>query len=112
MAANHELLNRVREALADIPGIEEKAMFGGVCFLVDDKMCVCVRREDIMCRLNPNSYHNELEKPGVQQMIHNGRVMKGYVFIAPETMQNKADFNYWISLALEYNKIAKSSKKK
>ena len=42
MAYSITLANRVREYLAEIPHItvEEKAMFGGLAFLVNDKMCI------------------------------------------------------------------------
>jgi hypothetical protein len=37
MAYNEQLSNRIREALENVPGVEEKHMFGGVCYMVDDK---------------------------------------------------------------------------
>lgn len=41
MTANEQLANRVREMLAEhTDNITEKKMFGGICFMVDDKMCV------------------------------------------------------------------------
>jgi TfoX/Sxy family transcriptional regulator of competence genes len=42
MAYNTKLADRIREALAHLPDVEEKEMFRGVCFMVDGKMCVCV----------------------------------------------------------------------
>jgi hypothetical protein len=38
--------------------------------------------------------------------------MVGFVFISSEAMQSKAEFDYWIELSLEFNKIAKASNKK
>jgi hypothetical protein len=38
--------------------------------------------------------------------------MKGYVFVDIEALNSKKKLNYWIQLALEFNKIAKASKKK
>ena len=40
MAYNEKLADRIREALVDTPKTLEKQMFGGVCFMVDNKMCV------------------------------------------------------------------------
>lgn len=38
--------------------------------------------------------------------------MKGFVFVGPEGTKSKKDLEYWINLSLEFNKKAKSSKKK
>jgi len=38
--------------------------------------------------------------------------MIGYVLIDETGMSNKKDFEYWIGLSLDFNKKAKSSKKK
>jgi TfoX/Sxy family transcriptional regulator of competence genes len=108
MAVDQILLNRVREAFIDVPDVEEKKMFGGVCFMVDDKMCVCVRHE-MMCCLNPETYTDELEKNDVRQMMHGGRHMKGYVYVGPLATKTDKDIKYWVDTALAYNKIAQPS---
>ena len=40
------------------------------------------------------------------------RPMKGYVLVDSSGMKTQKDFDYWIELALEFNKKAKSSKKR
>jgi len=45
-------------------------------------------------------------------MIHGKRLMKGFVFVSPEGYKAKKDFEYWIDLSLEFNKVAKPSKKR
>ena len=54
MAYDEKLADRVREALADIPNVEEKKMFRGVTFMVNDKMCVSVSGNELMLRLDPD----------------------------------------------------------
>jgi hypothetical protein len=44
-------------------------------------------------------------------MAFTGRVMKGFVIVEREGMESKADFEFWIGLALAFNPRAKSSKK-
>jgi TfoX/Sxy family transcriptional regulator of competence genes len=87
-------------------------MFGGLCFMVNDKMCVGVEKERIMVRLNPEKYEEVMEKEGCMPMDFTGKVMKGFVFVDADYLNTKKDMQYWVNLALEYNKIAKSSKKK
>jgi hypothetical protein len=45
-------------------------------------------------------------------MDFTGRVMKGFVFVDIEALNTKKKLEYWVDLALEYNKVAKASKKK
>jgi len=113
MAYNEKLAARTRELIAAIhKNVEEKSMFGGLCFMVNDKMCVGVEKERLMVRLNPDIYDEVMEKEGCMPMDFTGRIMKGYVFVDIEALNTKKKLEYWINLALEYNKIAKVSKKK
>ncbi len=44
-------------------------------------------------------------------MIMKGRELKGYGYISEEGIKSKKDFDYWVSLSLDFNKQAKASKK-
>jgi TfoX/Sxy family transcriptional regulator of competence genes len=111
MAYNIKLADRIREALVETPEVEEKQMFGGICFMVNDKMCCGVVKDDMMCRIDPEKEPEALEKNGCRPMDFTGRPMKGYVYVSEEGMKTKKDLGYWIGLCLDYNKVAKSSKK-
>ena len=112
MAFNESLADRIRIALGHLSNVEEKYMFGGVCFMVNDKMCVGVVKDDMMCRIDPALDHEVLEKTGCRPMDFTNRPMKGYVYINEEGRASKKDFDYWIGLCLEFNSRAKQSKKK
>jgi TfoX/Sxy family transcriptional regulator of competence genes len=113
MAYNEKLANRTRELIClTHKNVEEKAMFGGLCFMVNEKMCVGVEKERLMVRLNPEIFDEVMEKEGCKPMDFTGKIMKGYVFVDIEALNSKKKLNYWIQLALEFNKIAKASKKK
>ena len=112
MAYSEKLSNRIREALVKTPRVEEKYMFGGVCYMVNGKMCVGVSKDELMCRIDPDKYESALERKGCREMVFTGRPMKGYVFVSDEGMKTKKDFDYWISLCLDFNSKAKASKKK
>ena len=111
MAYNEKLTNRVREALVDIPKVEEKRMFRGVTFMVNGKMCITVGDDEIMCRIDPAIHDSLLEKRGTRTLIMKGREYKGYILIHQEGIKATKDFDYYISLALEFNKKAKAAKK-
>ncbi len=113
MAYNEKLANMTRELIAlTHKKVQEKAMFGGLCFMVNDKMCVGVEKERLMVRLDPAKYDEAMEKEGCKPMDFTGRIMKGYVFVDAEVLNTKSKLLYWVKLALEYNKFAKASKKK
>ncbi len=112
MAYSEKLADRIRERLADLPNIEEKKMMGGLTFIYNGKMCVGIIKDELMCRIDPNFHEQAVEKTGCRTMDFTKRPMKGYVLVYDNGMKPKKDFEYWISLALDFNKKAKSSKKK
>lgn len=113
MAYNEKLADRIREIISlSHKNIEEKKMFGGLCFMVNDKMCVGVEQERLMVRLDPAKFDEAIGKEGCKPMDFTGKPMKGFVFVDIEALNTKKKLEYWIGLALEYNKIAKPSKKK
>lgn len=112
MAYNEKLADRIREQLADLPNIVEKEMMGGLTFMVNDKMCIGIIKDEMMCRIAPEMQDTVLEKTGCRIMDFTGRPMKGYVMVDDTGMKTQKEFAYWINLCLEFNSKAKSSKKK
>jgi TfoX/Sxy family transcriptional regulator of competence genes len=112
MAYNEELAARVRTYFDGKKNTEEKKMFGGVCFMLDDKMCVGVSKDHLMVRFDPEMQEEIMERRGARPMEFTKRVMRGYVFVDPETITTKKELDYWVNLAIEYNPRAQSSKKK
>lgn len=87
-------------------------MFRGITFLVDGKMCVSVGNDELMCRIGPEAFEAALERNGCRPMVHGKRVMKGFVFVSEEGYGRKKDFDFWMGLALDFNKKAVPAKKK
>jgi len=113
MALNEKLVERVREIISlTHENVQEKKMFGGICFMVNDKMCVGVEKTRLMVRFDPSKTDEIMEKEGCSPMDFTGRTMKGFAFVDMEALNTKPKLEYWIKLALDYNKVAKSSKKK
>ena len=113
MAYNEYLADRIRGVLRDKNAFyQEKKMMGGLTFMVDEKMCVGIVKENLMARIDPEIQEESLKKKGCKEMDFTGRPMKGFVFIEPEGIDMDDELAYWIQLALDYNPWAKSSKKK
>lgn len=111
MAYNEKLADRIREALAQLPKVQEKKMFRGVTFMVNNKMCVSVSGEDLMCRFDPALHQTVSEKNGFRTMIMKGHEYKGFGYVTQDAIKSKKDFNFWINLCLDFNGKAKASKK-
>ncbi len=112
MSYSESLANRIRTSLQNLDNVEEKQMMGGLCFMVNDKMCVGIIKDDLMCRVDPDLKPELLEKQGYFEMMFTGRPMKAFVQVDETGLRNQADFDFWIKQCLEYNPKAQASKKK
>jgi TfoX/Sxy family transcriptional regulator of competence genes len=112
MAYSETLANRIRERFGELSSVKEKEMMGGLVFMYKGKMCVGIIKDELMCRIDPDMQEELAEKTGCRVMTMAKRPMKSYVLIDDTGMKTKKQFDYWIDLALAFNKKAKASKKK
>jgi TfoX/Sxy family transcriptional regulator of competence genes len=119
MAYDEKLAERVRALLAGLPEIisrekfvVEKKMMGGLAFMVNDKMCLGIVKDDLMARIDPDAYDTAMKREGCREMDFTGRPMKGFVFVGPTGTGDKKSLSYWINLAMKFNDKAKASPKK
>jgi hypothetical protein len=111
MAFDEQLADRVREAF-DGRGVRyaERRMMGGLCFMVDGKMCVGVEGERLMARVDPDGYDAALLRRGCVPMDFTGRPMRGFVFVERDGTRSAKDLDGWLTTALEFNPRAVASK--
>lgn len=113
MAYDPALADRVTDELtARRVSFGTKKMFGGLCYMVNDKMCLGVLDTRLMVRLDPAVETQALQQTGCKPMDFTGRPMKGYVFVDATGHQSDAQLKHWLDLALAYNPKAKASRKK
>ena len=113
MAYNEHLADKLRQALKERKvNYSEKKMMGGLTFMVDEKMCLGIVKEDLMARIGPHVFEEFLTFPGARVMDFTKRPMKGYAFVSAEGWDDESEFDRWIDQSLIFNKEAKSSKKK
>ncbi len=110
MAYNEKIAERVAAVLGNVMEYEMKKMFGGVAFMVNEKMCVGVINDDLMVRVNPDLHDTLVERDGARTMDFTGKPMKGYLYVEEAALKQKRALEFWINKALEYNSIAKKSK--
>jgi TfoX/Sxy family transcriptional regulator of competence genes len=113
MAYDEHLADRVRIAFHELhETAHEKKMMGGLCFMVNDKMCAGVVDDLLMARIDPDIYEEALQRNGCREMDFTGRPMKGFVYVEPEGIDDDDVLLDWIQLCLDYNPRAKSSRRK
>lgn len=119
MAYDEYLADRTRQLLNEKSvSYREMKMMGGLCFMVDEKMCCGLLTDKntntglLMARIGIANYEEALKRPHCSEINFTGRSMKGYVFISEDGFDMHKDLDYWIQLCLDHNPIAKSSKKK
>lgn len=92
--------------------VRKMKMMGGLCYMLDEKMCVGIVKNQLMARVGPDNYEVCLAKEGCSEMNFTGRAMKGYVFVDPDGIDTEDDLTFYINLAIGFNPLAKASKKK
>ena len=96
MAYDEGLAQRVRECLQGRGDVEEKNMFGGLCFMVSGHMCCGISGEKLMARVGPDRYHACLEQESASEMDFTGRPLKGMLYVAPSGISSESSLSGWI----------------
>ena len=119
MAYDEFLADRIRSIFKQ-KGVSffEKKMMGGLCYMVDDKMCCGVHfskksnQDLLMVRIGEEACNASNNEAGFLPMDFTGRPMKGYAFINSAGFDMDVDLEKWIQRCIDFNPIAKSSKRK
>lgn len=93
---------------------EQKKMFGGICFLVDEKMLIGANRDNkLLARIDPAEEAALLARSaGISVMEHGSRLAHGYLYIEAPQFESDTELAFWLRKCLEYNPKAKASGKK
>jgi hypothetical protein len=100
-AEKQKLADRLRAALAGRRGLTEKAMFGGVCFLLKSNMLCGTGSGRFMFRVGKQAHAAAVKRRGAQPMIMRGRTLEGFVWVDPAACDAKS-LRSWLALALDY----------
>ena len=102
MAADESLAARIRDALARKKGVEEKKMFGGICFLLNGNLLVGVWKDSLIARLGPDEGEEALLEPHVRAFDITGRPMRNWVLVEPEGVEDDDQLAGWIGRATKF----------
>jgi TfoX/Sxy family transcriptional regulator of competence genes len=96
VAFDEALAERIREVLADEPGLTGKKMFGGYAFLLDGNMCAGVEKDRLIARVPLDDYQDALAEPNVIAFPGSGRPMRGWVAVEPDGITEDEDLARWV----------------
>ena len=102
MAYDGGLAQRIRDHLDDEPDMVEKAMFGGVGFMVRGNMAVGVHGDGLIVRVGPERYEQALGRPHVTVFDMTGRPMKGWVVVEPAGCASDQMLGDWVARGLAF----------
>jgi TfoX/Sxy family transcriptional regulator of competence genes len=98
MTYDRELADRVRAALSAEPDVSEKAMFGGLAFLVGGAMAVAVSGAGgLMVRSDPARAEELTAADGVARMVMRSRELDGWLRVAAEVVDDEDALRRWVA---------------
>ena len=102
MAFSESLASRIRDVLARNRNIEEKKMFGCICFFLHGNALVGVWKDRLIARLGPDPGEAALREPYVRAFDITGRPMRNWVAVEPDGVENDSQLTHWIQRATDF----------
>jgi TfoX/Sxy family transcriptional regulator of competence genes len=106
MAYDPDLADRLRLILGEqspsVGSWTEKAMFGGLAFMLDGHMVLTASRGGMMLRLDPQHAAALVDPPGVDLVVMGGRRQTRWLVVAPEVVADDDALAGWVELALSH----------
>ena len=102
MAFDETLAARIRDALARRRNVEEKKMFGCVCFLINGNALAGVWKNLLIARLGPDEGEAALREPHVRAFDITGKPMKKWVAVEPEGVEDDDQSEAWVERAMRF----------
>jgi len=103
MAYDEEVAGRIRKMLSTRPDVHEQKLMGGLCFMVRGHMCCAVSgRGGLLIRVGPDAYLSMLGEPHAAAIEMRGRVMTGFVRVAPGGYETASGLKKWVTRATDF----------
>lgn len=103
MAYDRDLAERVRDGLAGEPDLTERAMFGGLAFMLGGHMTVVVgSRGGLMLRLDPTVAAGLVETTTAEYAEMRGRPMRGWLTLTAADVHHD-DLAGWLRRAVSHS---------
>jgi TfoX/Sxy family transcriptional regulator of competence genes len=103
MAYDERLAARIRELIGRDRDVTEKAMFGGLAFLINGNMAVSASGQGgLMLRCDPDATDPLVTSGKASVMRMRGRAMDGWLRVPSENLTTKAALAKWVDVGTTY----------
>ncbi len=102
MGYDREAADRLQRIAAQGKGISSRNMFGGVCHLLNGRIFCGLSQGYLFLRLGEKGASEALRSPLVRPFDIAGRLMKGWVMVAPEAWDDDEKLAAWIDEAIMF----------
>jgi TfoX N-terminal domain len=103
VAYDEDLANRIRELIGAERDLDEKAMFGGLAFLIAGNMAIAASGQGgLLVRVDPTDTDALLSKPHTRAMEMRGREMTGWLRVDAEGAKTKRQLEPWVRRGVAY----------
>ncbi|MEP6623501.1 MAG: TfoX/Sxy family protein [Acidimicrobiia bacterium] len=103
MAFDEDLANRIRELIADEPGLGEQRMFGGLAFLIGGRMSVAASGHGgLMVRVPPEDTAALLTRAHVHPFEMRGRELSGWLRVDDAGVRTKRQLQSWVDRGVAF----------
>jgi hypothetical protein len=103
VAFDAELADRIRELVAQEPGLSEQRMFGGLAFLVGGHMAVSASGQGgLMVRVDPAETDRLVARAHVRRFEMRGRALDGWLRVDDEGVRTKRQLTGWVARGVTY----------
>jgi TfoX/Sxy family transcriptional regulator of competence genes len=103
MAYDEDLARRIRELVANEPGVTEKAMFGGLAFLIGGNMSVSASGQGgLLLRVDPDESDALLEEAHAHPFEMRGRSMQGWLRVDGDGLDDDGELERWVARGVAY----------
>ncbi|MEO7269532.1 MAG: TfoX/Sxy family protein [Knoellia sp.] len=106
MAYDEELAHRIREVLSAESGLTERAMFGGLGYMLDGHMAVAAGNGgSLMVRVNPDDAVDLVDGESVTYMEMGGRSMHGWLLVGPSSTADDDSLARWVERGVAFVRV-------
>ena len=103
MAYDVELADRIRDVVGGETGLTEKAMFGGLAFMIGGHLAVAASGQGgLLLRVDPAETESLVEPPAVDRFEMRGRQMDGWLRVDAPVVASDADLRRWVAVGVAY----------
>jgi TfoX/Sxy family transcriptional regulator of competence genes len=103
MAYDEELAARIRDRVRSEPGLAEKAMFGGLAFLVGGNMAVAASGQGgLLVRVDPAESEALIASSNARMMEMRGREMAGWLRVDADDVRSDDELDRWVETGVAY----------